>query len=111
MIVLLFTGGTISMRHDAGVGGAVPALRGRDILALAPGLDQIAELEVDDWGAHPGPHMSIELMWALRQRIIEHLARPDVDGIVVTHGTDALEESAYLIARSVDSAKPVVFTG
>jgi L-asparaginase len=111
MIVLLFTGGTISMRHDAGAGGAVPALRGRDILALAPGIDQIAALEIDDWAAYPGPHMTVERMWALRQRIVEHLARPDVDGVVVTHGTDALEESAYLLARSVDTMKPVVFTG
>jgi L-asparaginase len=111
MIVLLFTGGTISMRHDPVSGGAVPTLRGKDILALTPGIDQIADLEIDDWGAFPGPHMTVERMWALRGRIVEHLARPDVDGIVVTHGTDALEESAYLVARSVSSDKPVVFTG
>ena len=111
MIVLLFTGGTISMRHDAVVGGAVPTLTGRDILAMAPGIDRLAELEVDDWGAFPGPHMTVERMWSLRQRIIEHLTRPDVDGVVVTHGTDSLEESAYLMARSVESDKPVVFTG
>lgn len=111
MIVIVFTGGTISMRHDAGAGGAVPALRGHDILALAPGIDAIADLEVDDWGSFPGPHMTVERMWALRQRIAEHLGRADVDGVVVTHGTDALEETAYLIARSIESAKPVVFTG
>ncbi|HXT15518.1 MAG TPA: asparaginase [Gemmatimonadaceae bacterium] len=111
MIVLLFTGGTISMRHDAGVGGAVPALRGPDLVALVPGLADIADLEVDDWGAFPGPHMTVERMWALRQRIAEQLARPGVDGVVVTHGTDTLEESAYLVARSVESEKPVVFTG
>jgi L-asparaginase len=111
MIVLLFTGGTISMRHDPASGGAVPALRGTDILALTPGLDRIADLEVDDWGAFPGPHMTVERMWALRGRIGEHLARPEIDGIVVTHGTDTLEESAYLVARSVESDKPVVFTG
>ena len=111
MIVLLFTGGTISMRHDPVSGGAVPTLSGKDILALTPGIDQIAELEIDDWGAFPGPHMTVERMWALRGRIVEHLARPDVDGIVVTHGTDALEESAYLVARSVATDKPVVFTG
>jgi L-asparaginase len=111
MIVLLFTGGTISMRHDPTAGGAVPTLRGKDILALAPGLDELAQLEVDDWGAFPGPHMTIERMWALRHRIAEHLARHDVEGIVVTHGTDSLEESAYLVARSVESEKPVVFTG
>jgi L-asparaginase len=111
MIVLLFTGGTISMRHDPTAGGAVPTLRGKDILALAPGIDELAQLEIDDWGAFPGPHMTIERMWALRQRIAEHLARPEVEGIVVTHGTDSLEESAYLVARSVESEKPVVFTG
>ena len=111
MIVLLFTGGTISMRHDPSVGGAVPTLRGRDIMALAPGIGDIAPLEVDDWGAHPGPHMTIELMWELRGRIAQQLARPEVDGVVVTHGTDALEETAYLLARSLDSDKPVVVTG
>jgi L-asparaginase len=111
MIVLLFTGGTISMRHDAAVGGAVPALSGRDILAATPGLDQVAELEVEEWGALPGPHMTVERMWALRDRIAHHLARPSVQGVVVTHGTDTLEESAYLSARSLPAEKPIVFTG
>lgn len=111
MIVLVFTGGTISMRHDATAGGAVPSLRGRDILALAPGIDRYADLEVDDWGAYPGPHMTVDRMWALRQRLLEHLGRPEVEGIVVTHGTDSLEESAYLMARSISTVKPVVFTG
>lgn len=111
MIVLLFTGGTIGMRHDPTAGGAVPSLRGRDILDLAPGIDRLASLEIDDWGAYPGPHMTIERMWALRARILEHLARAEVDGVVVTHGTDAVEETAYLIARSIWSEKPVVFTG
>jgi L-asparaginase len=111
MIVLLFTGGTISMRHDPVAGGAVPSLSGKDILALAPGIDKIAALEIDDWAAHPGPHMTIERMWDLRNRIVHHLARPEVEGVVVTHGTDALEETAYLIARSVQSVKPVVVTG
>jgi L-asparaginase len=111
MIVLVFTGGTISMRHDPAAGGAVPTLTGHEIVALAPGIDRLAQLDVDDWGAFPGPHMTPDRMWALRGRILEHLARPDVDGIVVTHGTDSLEETAYLLARSVASDKPVVFTG
>jgi len=111
MIVLVFTGGTISMRHDPAAGGAVPTLTGHEIVALAPGIDQLAQLDVDDWGAFPGPHMTPDRMWALRGRILEHLARPDVDGVVVTHGTDSLEETAYLVARSVASDKPVVFTG
>ena len=111
MIVLIFTGGTISMRHDPEIGGAVPALTGRDILALAPGIDRFAELAVDDFGAFPGPHMTVERVWALRARIATHLARPEVDGIVLTHGTDSLEESAYVMARSLATDKPIVFTG
>jgi L-asparaginase len=111
MIVLLFTGGTISMRHDIALGGAVPALSGRDILAATPGLERIAEVEVDDFGAFPGPHMTVERIWALRSRIAQQLARKEVLGVVVTHGTDSLEESAYLTARSIGSEKPVVFTG
>jgi len=111
MIVLLFTGGTISMRNDPSSGGAVPSLSGRDILALAPAIEQIADIEIVDFGAYPGPHMTMERMWALRNLIDEQLARPAVQGIVVTHGTDSLEESAYLMARSLAAAKPIVFTG
>src|SRR5919202_4310141 len=111
MIVIVFTGGTISMRHDPSLGGAVPALSGRDIVAAARGMDAIAEVEVDDFGAFPGPHMSVSRMWALRRRILSHLDRPEVDGVVVTHGTDTLEESAYLLVRSSVTEKPIVFTG
>jgi len=99
------------MRHDAAAGGAVPTLRGPDILQLVPTIGELAEIEVDDWAAHPGPHMTLPRMWELRSRIVEHLERADVDGVVVTHGTDALEETAYLLARSIDSEKPVVVTG
>ena len=111
MIVLVFTGGTISMRHDAAARGAIPALAGRDILDLIPQLKDLGDLEVDDFGAYPGPYMTADRMWELRNRIAAHLDRTDVEGVVVTHGTDSLEESAYLIARSLASEKPIVFTG
>lgn len=111
MIVLLFTGGTIGMRHDAALGGAVPALSGREILDAARGIHDVARLELEEWGAYPGPHMTVDRMWALRNRIAHHLARPEIEGIVVTHGTDSLEETAYLCTRSLRSEKPVVFTG
>ena len=111
MIVAIFTGGTISMRHDVALGGAVPALSGRDILAATRGIEDVAEVEVDEFGAFPGPHMDVERMWALRDRILTHLARPEVSAVVVAHGTDTLEESAYLLARSSATDKPIVFTG
>ncbi len=111
MIAVLFTGGTISMRHDPRLGGAVPTLSADEILAATPGLEAVAEVEAEQWGRFPGPHMTVERMWQLRNRIAEHLARPDVDAVVVAHGTDSLEESAYLTARSTESEKPIVFTG
>ena len=111
VISVLFTGGTISMRHDSALGGAIPALSGRDILAATRGIEEVADVEVEEWGTYPGPHMTLDRMWMLRNRIAEHLSRPEVDGVVVTHGTDTLEESAYLNARTIPSDKPIVFTG
>ena len=109
MIVILFTGGTIAMRTEAG--GAVPSLNATEILNATRGIDAVTGVETEEWGSFPGPHMTIDRMWALRNRIREHLARDEVTGVVVTHGTDTLEESAYLVARSLPAEKPIVFTG
>src|SRR5688572_16150782 len=111
MIAIIFTGGTISMKFDAAAQGAVPALSGEEILAATRGIEDVDDVTVEQWGSYPGPHMNVERMWALRERIAALHARAEVQGVVVTHGTDTLEESAYLCARSLDPAKPVVFTG
>ena len=111
MIVIVFTGGTISMRRDPTTGGAVPTMAGSQLLALVPGIDRIAQIEVDEWATVPAGHLTVAQLWALRARVAQHLARRDVQGVVVTHGTDTLEESAYLAARSLPREKPVVFTG
>lgn len=111
MIVILFTGGTIAMRNDPDGTGAVPSLTSSEILNATRGINAVTGVETEEWGVFPGPHMTVERMWALRNRIREHIARPEVTGVVVTHGTDTLEESAYLVARSLPAEKPVVFTG
>ena len=99
------------MRHDPAAGGAVPKLSAREIVAATRGIEEIAELEIEDWGAYPGPHMTMERMWALRNRVVELVRRDDIQGVVLTHGTDTVEESAYLCARSIETEKPIVFTG
>jgi L-asparaginase len=111
VVVALFTGGTISMRLDAAAGGAVPSLSAEEMLSAARGVEEVADVRAEQWGRFPGPHMTLDRQWALRARILEALAEPDVAGVVVTHGTDTLEESAYLVARSVPAGKPIVFTG
>jgi L-asparaginase len=89
----------------------VPSLSAKEILEATKGIDAITGVETEEWGVFPGPHMTVERMWALRNRIRDHIARPEVTGVVVTHGTDTLEESAYLVARSLPAEKPIVFTG
>ncbi|HET8623526.1 MAG TPA: asparaginase [Gemmatimonadales bacterium] len=117
MIHLLFTGGTISMERDPAAGGNVPALGGERLVQLAPGLQRFAPFDVEDWARLPACHLGPDDIWALRERVREiqqgvgttYTTRPS--GIVVTHGTDVLEESAYLLARTLDPTVPVALTG
>jgi L-asparaginase len=111
VVPILFTGGTISMRLDPATGAAVPALSGQDILDHVPGLAAIAEVEGEDVSRLPGPHVTPEHMWRLARRAAAWLERPDVQGLVVTHGTDTLEETAYLLDLLLLSEKPVVIVG
>jgi L-asparaginase len=110
MIHLLFTGGTISMQRDAGAGGNVPAHGGEALVGFTRGLDGVGPYTVENWAMLPACHLGPERLWALRERIKE-IAATHVRGIVVTHGTDTLEETAYLLDRTLDPAVPVALTG
>jgi L-asparaginase len=109
-IVVVTTGGTISTR-DADGRGARPSLRGADLLREIPGLDAVATVEVDEFAFVPGAHMTLAMIRELAGRVAAHAARPGTDGIVVTHGTDTLEETAYYLHLTVPAGPPVVFTG
>src|SRR6187397_3593559 len=111
MIGLLFTGGTISMKLDPATGAAVPALGAEDILAQVPGLDAISEIEIEEFSRLPGPHVTPEQMWRLARRASAWLERPDIDGLVITHGTDTIEETAFLLDLLLLTDKPVVMVG
>jgi L-asparaginase len=110
-IFILFTGGTISMRFDTLLGGVVPAFSGEQILAQVPGLKEIAEIQPVDFARLPGPHMGLAQMIELSRSVQSRLGDGDVDGIVITHGTDTLEETAYLLDLVLRSEKPVVLVG
>jgi len=111
MIAILFTGGTISMKLDPATGAAVPALGADDILAQVPALSDVCEVASEDFSRLPGPHVTPEQMWRLARRAAAWLERPDIDGIVITHGTDTIEETAYLLSLVLTSDKPVVLVG
>lgn len=110
-LATFFTGGTISMKIDPVTGGAVPAMSGREILAEAPGLGEIAAFEVIDFARLPGPHWTPARMMELARAVRAKLAEPAIAGVVVTHGTDTLEETAYLLDLALNEEKPVVFVG
>ena len=111
MIGILFTGGTISMRVDPATGAAVPALTAQEVLAQTPELKTVCDVEIEDFSRLPGPHVTPDQMWRLARRVAAWLERPDVDGVVITHGTDTIEETAYLLDLVLLSDKPVALVG
>ncbi|MDR1776268.1 MAG: asparaginase [Desulfovibrio sp.] len=106
-VVLLTTGGTIAMRHDPDAGGLVPDIGGS---AARPFPENVCPLDVREFSNIPSPQMTPGRMHALALRVEEELARGDVMGVVIAHGTDTLEETAYFLDLFVDSPKPVCLT-
>ena len=94
-IAIIFTGGTISMSVDEEIGAAIPSLNGQDIISMVTNIDKLANIEIVEYSEIPGPHISFEMLFDIRQLILDLAKREDVQGIIVTHGTDTLEESAY----------------
>jgi L-asparaginase len=111
MIHLLFTGGTISMQRDRSAGGNVPAYGGEALVEFTHGLDRISPYRIENWAMVPACHLGPERLWQLRERVREIAGAGEVRGIVVTHGTDIIEESAYLLDRTLPREVPVAITG
>lgn len=100
---LLATGGTIS----GGTGGPLDAAA---LAKLVPGLDQVATVTVEDFTRIGSSRMTPELQFELAGRINELFAgEAGLAGIVVTHGTDSLEETAFLVDLLLQGDRPVVF--
>ncbi len=110
-IAVVFTGGTISMRADPASGGNVPTLPGADLLAAAPGLSSIAEVEAVDYGLIPASHLTFAQVLEIGRILERELARPEISGAVVVQGTDALEETSFAWDLLPLPAKPVVVVG
>lgn len=110
-VVVVFTGGTISMLIDPATGAPVPALDGAAILARTPGLDGIAQVEPVDWGLVPASHLRFDQVIDIARILRDALARSEVTGAVVVQGTDSIEETAMAWDLLVDSPKPVVVVG
>ncbi len=100
---LIGTGGTIS-------GGAAGPLEAADLRAALPGLESVAVVTTEDFARIGSSRMHPELQFRLANRIRDVLAeRPELAGVVVTHGTDSLEETAFLLDLLLPAGRPVVF--
>jgi L-asparaginase len=107
--VVLSTGGTIAMQDDATAGGAVPKLGAADFAAQLPA--DVPALRTEEILNLPSSHFTLETLHTIRQRVVQLTEEPQVAGVVVTHGTDTMEETAYLLDLTVPGDKPVVLTG
>jgi L-asparaginase len=112
-IVILATGGTIAGAQPAegDPGYKSGSLSVESLIAAAPGMDKIARITGEQLASIGSQDMNDEVWLKLAKRANQLLATPDVDGIVVTHGTDTLEETAYFLNLVVTSDKPVVMVG
>jgi len=110
-ILIVFAGGTFSMKKDRKTGGTVPHFHGKELLEMIPEAKNLANISLYDFGMYPGPHMTPELMLDLSKKIREFAGNDSIDGIIITHGTDTLEETAYLLDLTVKTNKPILVIG
>ena len=76
-----------------------------------PEAKKLAKISCYDFGKYPGPHMTPELMFSLSQKIGKLISKDNYSGVIVTHGTDTLEETAYLLDLTVKTEIPIVVIG
>lgn len=110
--VILGTGGTIAGRASRpgdNVGYVAGQVTAQDLLATVPALSGMP-LEVEQVSQIDSKDMGLAVWQRLAERVVHHIERPEVAGVVITHGTDTLEETAYFLQRVLQPAKPVVLT-
>ncbi|HOE91730.1 MAG TPA: asparaginase [Candidatus Cloacimonadota bacterium] len=106
-ILIITTGGTIAMKYDSEK-GVIPSDELIDFLQKFPKLNATANIDILEFANIPSPYMTPEKMFELAKYV--DLKIIDYDGIVITHGTDTLEETAYMLDLTLTTRKPVIFT-
>jgi L-asparaginase len=110
--VILGTGGTIAGQAPSAtdnIGYTAAQIGVAQLVAAVPALAQLP-LEAEQVAQVDSKDMSFAVWQALLSRVQHHLARDEVGGIVITHGTDTLEETAFFLMALLDPEKPVVLT-
>nr|WP_244560091.1 asparaginase [Ensifer aridi] len=108
LVAVIATGGTIASKRSAN-GASVPTLTGEDLLELLPQAD--AHLRPVELMSKDSASLTLSDMQRISDAVKAELDDADVRGIVVLHGTDAMEETALLVQLQHATLKPVIFTG
>ena len=113
IVVILGTGGTIAGVAPQGQGDLAYQAAQLSIESLVRAVPELSEvpLECEQVAQVDSKDMTHAIWQALAQRVHHHLVRDEVAGVVITHGTDTMEETAYLLHRVLAPRKPVVLTG
>jgi L-asparaginase len=113
-IALIATGGTIAGAAEdptRQLGYRAGAIDVQAMLATVPGLNSVATVLPEQLFAIDSAYIEFAHWQQLARRVQAVLAREDIDGVVILHGTDTLEETAFFLHLTIDSDKPVVLTG
>ncbi len=110
-IAIIFTGGTISMKFDHKISAAIPALSSEEIISSVTDIEDFCDIEIINFGSLPGPHVTPDIMMEISIITKKMLKRDDINGVIITHGTDSLEETAFLLDLTINSEKPVIVVG
>lgn len=112
-VVILATGGTIAGAAASGTQAAYKsgAVTIDAMIAAVPGIGDLATIKGEQISNVGSQDMSMDIMLKLANRINELARSNDVDGIVITHGTDTMEETAFFLNLTVKTDKPVVMVG
>ncbi|MDN6193591.1 MAG: asparaginase [Alkalibacterium sp.] len=109
-ILLLHTGGTISMSTDQSTGAVKPSNE-HPLHKYSQLFDENIEIIEEDILELPSPHITLLHMLSIQKRLNTAIDEDHYDGAVITHGTDTLEETAYFLDLTLDSPFPIVLTG
>ncbi|MDN3016682.1 asparaginase [Paenibacillus sp. BSR1-1] len=110
-VVLLTTGGTIASKPNKDTGKlASGALTGEELAAMC-NLPKDIEVIVESVFQKASIHITFEDLTALKNKIVDYFKDETVAGVVVTHGTDTMEETAYFLDLTIKDHRPVVVTG
>jgi len=111
VVQFIATGGTIAMKIDPVTKGVVPAISGDDLMKTVPDAARFATIEVNNFSNMSANYVEPQWWSRLTKAVDDALARPEVAGVVVSQGTDTMEETAYWLDLTVKSDKPVVLIG